>query len=292
MTNETIENDKVFCLFNAVGTPTTNAILPIISKLQVPLVGAFTGAEIFRNPVNKQIFNIRASYWDETDVLVDALIHKGIKDVGVFYQDDSFGSAVRSGVYKALKKNDLKIVAEGQFTRNTEAFEDGLREIMKVKPRAVVLVGTAKVLAMFVKKAKSLSYNPIFINVSFVGTSSFLNEVGADGDNSYITQVVPHPEYSQATVVKNFREDMKASGKSSITYGALEGYINALVLTEGLKAAGKDLNRDNFRKALESIHLDLGGFNIAFSENNHQGSKKVYITKVHSKKVSEVTAID
>jgi branched-chain amino acid transport system substrate-binding protein len=290
--HEAISADSVFCLFNFVGTPTINAVIPLISRTQIPLVGAFTGAEILRNPINKQIFNIRASYWDETHLMVEALIRHGINDIGVFYQDDSFGDAVRSGVYKALKQNELKIATEGRFKRNTEDITDGFNTILKIKPRAIILAGTSKVLALFVKKAKAENYNPIFLNVSFVGTAGFIKAVGNEGENSYITQVVPHPELSQVNIVKKFRADMKASGKSEITFGALEGYLNALVLTEGLKIAGKNLDRESFRKALESIDTDFGGFKISFSENNHQGSKKVYLTKVHSNKAVEVSEID
>ena len=63
-------------------------------------------------------------------------------------------------------------------------------------------------------------------------------------------------------------------------FAGLEGYINAKVLVEGLKRAGKDLHREGFIDAIESIHnLDLGIDNpLSFNKEDHQGLEQVYFT--------------
>src|SRR5438034_2168601 len=76
-TTKLIEEDKVFALISYVGTPTTAAAMPIITNAKVPLVGPFTGAELLRTPVNRYIFNVRASYYDETEKIVDLLVSNG-----------------------------------------------------------------------------------------------------------------------------------------------------------------------------------------------------------------------
>jgi branched-chain amino acid transport system substrate-binding protein len=61
-----IEEHKVFALLGYVGTPTGAAHLPVTTQAKVPLVGMFTGAEILRLPMNRYVFHVRASYYDET----------------------------------------------------------------------------------------------------------------------------------------------------------------------------------------------------------------------------------
>src|SRR5262249_21893873 len=63
-TKKLINEDKVFALFGYVGTPTFNAAAPILTEAKVPLVAAFTGAESLRDPMNRYVFNVRASYYD------------------------------------------------------------------------------------------------------------------------------------------------------------------------------------------------------------------------------------
>src|SRR5262245_14770440 len=117
-TKKFIEEDNVFALISYVGTPTTAAAMPAISEAKVPLVGPFTGAELLRAPVNRYIFNVRASYYDETERIVEQLVSTGNRKIAVFYQDDSYGQAGLKGVEIAMAKRNMKIVALGQVERN------------------------------------------------------------------------------------------------------------------------------------------------------------------------------
>jgi branched-chain amino acid transport system substrate-binding protein len=132
-TQELIETDKVFALFGYVGTPTSSAAVPIAVRAQVPYLFPFTGAEFLRNPVNPWVFNVRASYFDETEFMVEHLTKDlGVKKIAVFMQDDAFGEAVKGGIARALLKRDMKIHAETRFKRNTMEVEAGI-EAMKQK---------------------------------------------------------------------------------------------------------------------------------------------------------------
>src|SRR5260221_1128833 len=65
-TKKLIEQQRVFGLIGYVGTPTSVPVVPIISEAKVPFIGPFTGAEALRQPFNRYIFHVRASYYDET----------------------------------------------------------------------------------------------------------------------------------------------------------------------------------------------------------------------------------
>lgn len=278
MVTKAIDTDKVFALFDFVGTPTGAAAVPILSKAGVPLVGMFTGAQAFRSPVNKNIFHIRGSYWDEAETMVKRLIEDlGVKEIGSLAQDDAFGVAVRSGVERALATRNLKLVGNALMPRNSEKVEQGVEDIMKAAPKAIVMTGSYVNCGAATKLLRSKGYKGEIFNVSFVGTAKFIETAGEAGEGTYITQVMPSYLDNKVELVKNYQADMK----SDFTYGSLEGYANAIVLVEALKKAGKNLTRDSFKNAFYGMKgFDIGGFKLNYTPDDHVGMKDIFLTKV------------
>lgn len=286
-TKKLIEEDKVFALFGYVGTPTSTASVPLATKASVPYLFPFTGAEFLRNPVNKWVFNLRASYFDETEAMVERLNKDlGITKIAVFIQDDAFGEAGKAGVNRALHKRNLKLVEEARYKRNTIDVDEGLSKIKAAQPDAVVFVGTYKPFSAIVKKAKAAGLKTKFLTVSFIGTADFIKEVGADGEGVYITQVVPSPDDTSIPLIKQYQQDMKGAG---MNYTSLEGYTDAMVLVEALKKAGNGLTRAGLASVLEGMQTDLGGLNVGFSATKHQGSTQVFLTQVKGGKAVSIT---
>lgn len=281
-TEALIDNDKVFALFGYVGTPTSSAAVPVASKAQVPYLFPFTGAEFLRNPVNKIVFNVRASYFDETEAMVEHLTKDlGVKKIALLMQDDAFGEAVKAGVSRALFKRDMRVQTEARIKRNSLEVDAGVEAMKQAQPEAIVFVGTYKQMAGAVKKAKAAGVHARFLTVSFIGTENFIAEAGADGDGVYITQVMPSPHDATVPIVKDYLADVKGA---QVGYTSLEGYVNAVVLVEALKKAGAQPTRAGLLAALEGLKTDLGGFAVAFSPAGHQGSKAVYLTRVQGGK--------
>ncbi|MDB5859066.1 MAG: Amino acid/amide transporter substrate-binding protein family [Ramlibacter sp.] len=281
MTGKLIDEDKVFTLFGYVGTPTSSAVLPLVSKAGIPYVAPFTGAELLRTPVNRVVFNVRASYFDETEAMVERLTRDlGVRKIGVFIQDDAYGNAGKAGVMRALVKNNLTLVGEGKYKRNTTEIDSALAALKQAAPEAVVMVGTYKACAAFVKQARAAGFRPRFLNVSFVGTSDFIKEAGADAEGVYITQVMPSPDDAALPLVKQYQADMKAADGAETDYTSLEGYLDAVVLVEALRKAGPGLTRASFIGALEGMQADLGGVKVEYSPRSHQGLKGIFHTVV------------
>jgi ABC-type branched-subunit amino acid transport system substrate-binding protein len=290
MTHKLITDDKVFTLFGYVGTPTSSAVLPLVSRAGIPYIAPFSGAEFLRNPVNKVVFNVRASYFDETEAMVQHLTRDlGVKRIGVFLQDDAYGNAGKAGVMRALMKNDLALAGEGKYKRNTVDVDAALAALQQANPEAVVMVGAYRACAAFVRKARAAGFHPKFLNLSFVGTSDFIKEAGPDGEGVYITQVLPSPDDLSLAVVRQYQADMKAAGVTETDYTSFEGYLDALVLAEALRRAGPDLTRSGFLAAFEGLHQDFGGLQVAYGPRNHQGLKGVFQTVVKDGRPVPVT---
>jgi len=287
-TRKLINEEKVFLLFGYVGTPTTQAALPIMEESKVPLVGPFTGSVALRDP-QKKIYNIRANYDQETSELVKSFSKNlGLKKIACLYQNDAYGKAGLSGVEKALKAEGLDLAGSASYERNTVAVKSAVAQLSQVAPDAVVMVGAYKPCAEFIKLAKELGMTGKFANISFVGTTKLVEEVGSAGDGTYISQVMPSPADTSVPVVK---ECTTVLGRQP-TYGELEGFVDAKVLVEAFKRTGQNVTRQTFEAAVEGMkEYDAGGLPISFGPDDHQGSDKVFFTKIESGKAVSIEKI-
>jgi len=247
----------------------------------VPLVGPFTGAEALRDPVNRYVFNVRASYYNETEKIVEQLVSTGNRKIAVFYQDDAYGQAGLKGVEIAMTKRDMKIAALGKVERNTIKVEDAVKTINAVQPDGVVMISAYTSIAEFVRQMKNAGSTTQFHNVSFVGSQALADALKDQGYGVAISQVVPAPWSPSVPIVKEYEQVMTQAGVTDFNFSSLEGYIVGKVMVEGLKRAGRDLTREKLVAALDSMNnVDLGDFVVSFSPTNHSGSKFVDLTMI------------
>ena len=280
-TKKLIEEDRVFLLFAYVGTPTSQASLPIFTEARVPFVGPFTGAELLRSPFNRYIFNVRASYFDETEKIVEHLVRTGVTRFAVFYQNDAYGQAGLEGVKRALARRNMQIAALGTVERNTTNVAEAVKSINAAQPEATVMISAYTSVAEFVRQMKAAGSISQFFNVSFVGSKALAEALGKDGRGVMISQVVPFPWSPLTPIVKEYLDLAKRSGNVDVNFSSLEGFIAAKVLVEGLRRAGKDPTREKFVSAMESMsNYELGGFAVRFSPENHNGSQYVDLSMI------------
>ncbi len=278
-TRKLIEEEKVLALFGYVGTPTSLAAQPLFTEAKVPFVGAFTGAQALREPFNRYVFNVRASYFDETEKIVEQLTTTGIKQIAVFYQNDAYGKAGLAGVERAMTKRGLKIAATATVERNTVDVAKAVAALSATRPDAIVMVSAYTSVAAFVKGMKKAGSAAQFHNVSFVGSRPLAAALGDEGVGVAIAQVVPFPWSGTLPVTREYQAQARAAGAKDFSFTELEGYIAARVLVEGLKRAGRELTRERLVTALESLsRTDIGGFQVDYSSSNHNGSTFVDLT--------------
>ena len=280
-----LEQDKVFAIAGAVGTPTAAATLPIATAAGAPFIGAFTGAEVLREPYKPLVVNIRASYFQETEAMVEHLTKDlGASKIAIMYQDDAFGQAGLTGVKKALEKRQMQLAGEGTFERNTVAVKAALLAIKKVEPQAVIMISPYKPAAEFIKLAKQIKLDATFVNISFVGSDALAKELGPVGTGVVITQVVPFPKDATIPVVGRYQASLKASAPDAQPgFVSLEGYL----VGRAIIAALEKVNGDPTRKALiEAVQkagtIDLGGFKLAYSDSSNRGSDQVFLTVIQA----------
>jgi branched-chain amino acid transport system substrate-binding protein len=280
--------DKVFALGFFVGTPTAVKYLPLAEENKIPLVGLFTGAQILYVPLRHWVINVRASYYDETREQVDGMWNTlGYKKIGVIYPDDAFGSAVLDGVKEALKAHEAEPSGLASYQRQTAKVEAAIASVRAADPQAVVVVGPPNTVAPIVKQAHAAGWKPLFLTVSFVGTEELIAQAGGDADGMVVTQVVPPYYLTDLKTVALYRRALAQYAPSERpNFVGLEGFVDAMVLVEGMKRAGKELTREGLIRGIESMHqFDIGlgpQLKLDYSAKDHKGFDHVIPSVIRS----------
>lgn len=284
-TNRLIDEDGVFALIGAVGTPTSKATQPIATEKKVPFIGPFTGAGFLRQWENNNVINIRATYDQETETWIEHLTTDlGLTNIAILYQDDAFGRVGLSGVNKAMVKRGLKISAEGTYPRNTTAVKKAFLSIRKAKPQAVVMVGAYKPIAAFIKLARKSGMDAVFVNISFVGSKALSNELGDQGAGVVVTQVVPFPWDDSKPVVADYQKALKVFDSSAeLGFVSLEGYIVGRLAIVALQKAGRNVTRHSFLDTIyKTGNFDFGGAHLQYGDGDNQGMSDVFLTVIQA----------
>jgi ABC-type branched-subunit amino acid transport system substrate-binding protein len=275
-------DDDVFALFGYIGTPTSLAALPLALNAKVPFIAPFSGAMALREPFHRTVFHLRASYNDETALIVNQLTHLGLKKIAVFYQNDAYGRAGLDGVTLALAQQDLRPISLATVERNSVDVAAAVKTITAARPDAVVQVSAYKSCAAFIRAARKAGYGGTFFNVSFVGTQALADELGKDGAGVVVSQVVPSPYNPANGITREFNDAVRRSSSTTkANFSSLEGFLAAKVLLEGLRRAPGRITRDGLIAGLESIERQqFGGFDVSFSPRNHVASKFVELSMI------------
>ena len=268
--------DDVFALFGYVGTPTSLAAVPLFTQAKVPFFAPFTGAESLRQPFNRLVFHVRASYYDETALIVRQLVNLGVKKIAVFHQNDAYGKAGLDGVNKALAEHKLPLAGAATVERNSVDVAAAVEKLVAAKPDAVVQIAAYGASAAFVRAARKAGFGGTFYNVSFVGTQALADEQGKDGAGVVVSQVVPSPCQPSRQITREFLDAIKKAGdKVQPNYSSMEGFLAARIFTEGLRqaAASGKISRDSFISGMEGLGSQvISGFPVSFGPNDHTAS--------------------
>jgi branched-chain amino acid transport system substrate-binding protein len=280
-TKKLIEEQGVFALFGYASATLSRPALPLVQEHKVPFVHPFTGADPMRE-FNKYVYNVRGSYADELEKIVDHFAPLGVKRFAIVYYDDVVGKENLAAVDRALKKRSYETVSKAAFKdRAKPDIESGLKEIAKGQPDVVIFTTLYKATADFIKLAHKSGFAAQMASNSFPGASPLAKELGQDGPGVIVATVVP-PFKSTLPVVSEYRAAMeKLTGKKEYSFTSLESYIGAMVVVEGMKRAGAKPTREAFMRALDGLSsYDAGGYMVSFSPTNHNASSFVELTVI------------
>jgi ABC-type branched-subunit amino acid transport system substrate-binding protein len=313
------EVDDVFLLFDYVGTPTVTRILPLLKRYSdrsLHLFFPFTGAQPQREPpYDEFVFNLRASYRQETAGLTDNFVAIGRERIAVFYQADAYGRSGWDGVTRALERHGLEMAGEATYRRGSSFAESFVPQVDILKDadaEAVILIGSYQACAGFIRDARDADWDVPIANVSFVGSENLLKlllEAGQETGKDYTTnlinsQVVPSYEDTSLPAVREYRELMDRVDPEPpprvaeadyqplhYSFVSFEGFLNAKLLVEVLDRMGENPSRERIQATMEQLtDLNLGiGVPVSFGSDRHQGLDMVYFTTVEDERFVPLT---
>jgi ABC-type branched-subunit amino acid transport system substrate-binding protein len=281
-TKKLVEEQGVFALFGYASATLSRPALPIVQQHGVPFLAPFTGADPMR-VFNKYVYNMRASYADELEKIVEHYATFGTKRFAIVYYDDAVGKENLTAVERALKKRNLAAVSLGIFKERAKPdIAGGLKDVMKGNPEVVILTTLFKATSDFIVSAKKAGFGAQMVSNSFPGASPLARELGKDGAGVAVSQVVPPPSKRSMQVVQEYQAAIeKQLGKKEYSFTSLESFIAAKVTVEALRRAGQKLTREGFMQALDNLKsFDAGGYMVSFSPTDHNGSSYVELTVI------------
>ena len=277
-----IAADNVFCLFNVFGTPNNEAIVPLAEKAGIPVVASYSGAPSIRGKELKEVVNVRASYADEAERLVEHLTTVGTHNIAIAYQNNSFGKEVLAAAVASLKARGMQPLITVSVESSAADAPAAADKIVAANPEAVLLALAGKPTIEIIRDVKKGRRGQPMYALSVLATPSNLKALGPDGQGVAISQVVPFPTNTTMALIREYQEAMKQSGETEFDHLSLEGYINAKVMAEGLRRAGRNPTRASFMAAIAAMHgLSLGGIDLSFDHGAQSGSHFVELTMVN-----------
>jgi ABC-type branched-subunit amino acid transport system substrate-binding protein len=281
-TKKLIEEQAVFALFGYASATLSRPALPFVEKHKVPFLSPFTGADPMR-VFNKHVYNMRGSYAEELEKIVDHFFPLGVKRFSIVYYDDVVGKENLAAVERALKKRNLTVVSVAAYSNRVKPeIEAGLKEVMKGQPDVVILTTLYKATSDFIKLAQKENFGAQMASNSFPGASPLAKELGGQGAGVIVATVVPPPSKRSLPIVQEYQAAIeKHLGKKDLSFTSLESYIAAKATVEALRRAGPRLTRENFMQALDNMKgFDTGGYVMSFAPNDHNGSSFVELTVI------------
>ncbi len=267
-----IEEQNVAAMFLTRGTPHTEAIIPLLEKYGVPLIGPSTGAMVLHQPVKKHVFNVRATYQREAEKAITHLHSMGITRIGIVYADDSFGADGVAGAQKGLATAKLTPAVLEKFNRAKPDFAPIAPKVFQSNAQAIIMVASGQAVVDGLKAFRAAGSTAQLVTLSNNASGGFVKSLGDNARGVIVTQVFPYERSIAYPMVKEAQELAKAKGMSEVSPAMLEGFAAAKVLVEGLRRAGPKPSREKIQAALEGLRkLDIGGLEVSYTTEDHTG---------------------
>jgi ABC-type branched-subunit amino acid transport system substrate-binding protein len=285
-TNEFIADPKVMALTGYYGTDNVLELFKrgVFDNTPLPLVGITSGARLLREPLNPNIFHVRASYAEEIEAIVRHVANLGTKRIAVFYEENPFGEAGLRAVEDAVKKRNLALVARATYEPHSTDVANAVKDVVASNPDTVIMVAITQATAAFVKDYSKAGGHGFLFNMSTANLDGLIKAVGNPAllNGLGISQVLPYPYSATLPVVAEYQALMTKYAKGKpYSYSSMEGFLNAKVLVAALKKAGANPTRILVKQALENLgEFNAGGYPVTFSPTRHVGSKFVDLTVV------------
>ena len=270
---------RPFALFLFGGTVGSTVAMKYASPLKIPFVAPNSGASVFHQPLNRYVFNVRARYQDEVIAAVKHFALVSQQRLALIHVDDAFGRDGAEGYREGIRLTGASSVYEASFTADKTNAEAHVQALIKTNPQAVIFIGSSKRVAELILAARQAKVSAAFMTLSNNSSAGFARELGLEARGVVVSQVTPPAGIQNTRLSRELSPLLAGKADAELSYAAMEAYVSAKVLVEGLRRVGPNLTREGFVQALESMRrVDLGGMEVDYAPNKHSGSSFVELS--------------
>lgn len=270
---------RVFAFFGCVGSATTAAGAKVLNQSGAPTVGGYAVSDSAREKVGGAGYFVRATFAREAQALVQHLTTIGVSRIAVAYLDNPGGAEVAKLVEAALATLKLTpeaaVAVKGDGTTNEAAG----KALADSKAQAVIMYLGGGIGGEVMKAAWAAGGRQMYYGMSIVPGDVTAKLVGDKTSGLAISQIVPYPWSEVDATAREFRQ-LTERAKVDMGYLAYEGYVNALVMLEGLRRTGRELTRAKLHATLKAMKLRIGGMEIDFTGASNTGSRFIEMVRV------------
>jgi branched-chain amino acid transport system substrate-binding protein len=288
-----VEQDKVLCTFNTLGTPCNTAIHKYMNQKKVPMLYVATGASKWGDPKNfPWTIGFQPDYHTE-GVIYAKHVLANVKDpkIAVIMQNDDFGKDYWNGFKEGLGKDASKVVKHVTYETTDPTVDSQVIQLKDTGANVFFIIAIPKFAAQAMRKAGDLGWKPaIYLNNVSSSVASAMKPAGFDNVQGVITAL-----YLMDPTDKQFdsHADMKtwvAWMKKSNPEGSLQdasnvfAYAVASLMHETLKKCGDNLTRENVMKQVANFQkfklpLLLPGITVSTSPTDFYPIQAVQLAK-------------
>ncbi|MFH1624822.1 MAG: ABC transporter substrate-binding protein [Pseudomonadota bacterium] len=273
----------VFGFVGGVGTATGMAVKRYLNDQKIPWVGPASGSSRWANPPTRYLFAVYPNYVDEANLLTSyALTTLKAKKIAFFYQNDDYGKEGLVGAQKTLERYNTKLVQQVSVEPlDTDVSSQALKLKMS-RPDIVILWLLPKHAAMMLGAAVKMGFKPTWMTTSTLSDAPMMHDITKGLWEGVIFDSfaeLPDSEYPLMVRYKKAHDDFAPRERWGMFFYA--GFLFAEPMIEGLRRAGRDLTRESFVEAMETIKNWNGGIghDITFGPNQRQGQQAVFLGK-------------
>lgn len=263
-----IDQDSAYAFMSIIGTPNNAGVLPLTEKAGIPVLGPITGASSLRQAEYRHTFHIRPSYTTEVQRMVLQLAQAGISAIAVVYLDNPFGKEVLADAQTALAQAKLGAAVKSfPLAVDGRNAADVAQKVRDSGVGAVLLGATGTGTTDFVLELRKMGIGLPVVGLSVTFTD--INRLGHHILGLAAASFLPSAKSKKYAVVRRYLAAMEAGGYSNMTGLGLESYVNAHLMAESIRRAGRDITRDKLRNALAATrNFEMGELSFGFSESS------------------------
>jgi ABC-type branched-subunit amino acid transport system substrate-binding protein len=264
-TRQLVVQDKVFAIFNSLGTAHNKATRDFLNQLKVPQLFVASGWSSFGSQYRRYPWTMGfiPSYTAESKLYARHILktRKNAR-IAVLYQDDDYGRELLSGFRKGLGRRAGRIVATRSYDPTEPSVQSQITSLRQSNANTLMVFAFGLRAVQAFGAVKRLGWKPqIYVNAVAAATSTMRIAASTGQTEGAISMAFfkdpADPRFRRDAGYKLYRSIMRRylPGKSLDNGYFMAGMASAYAMTAALRKAGRNLTRAGLMRAVTRLNI-------------------------------------